>query len=176
MLILHVGSGSIEGHHNLLQNFIMPGCSPKNIDKFANALSTEEDYYTKMVQDPTLWAEKKKEHAAAIEKHLKKKRITLKNIKGSRTIAHHRPTISHGLTYLKRIDAKMWPKSTESGMQGVAMPKVLCPISCSVFCNLSHEGQTRWVLVLKKSGVGSCHLASCSFRSVESAHGCYECW
>jgi hypothetical protein len=71
---------------------------------------------------------------------------------------------------------QMWPESIELGMQGTAMPEVLCPISCGVFCNLSRKGQAGWVLVLKKGGMGSCHLVSGSFRGVEGTHGRYERW
>lgn len=42
-----------------------------------------------MMSTPLLWSEKKRDHVKALERHLKKKRITLKNITGSRTVNHH---------------------------------------------------------------------------------------
>lgn len=37
---------------------------------------------------------------------------------------------------------QMWPESTEPGMQGAAMPEVLCSISPDMFCSLSCKDQT----------------------------------
>lgn len=83
------GSGSIEGHHNRLQNNIMPGFSSAAIDQFANKLWAEETYYTKTMTTPHLWSEKKATHIAAVNRHLKNKRILLKDVTGSRTVTHH---------------------------------------------------------------------------------------
>jgi hypothetical protein len=83
------GSGSIEGHHNRLQNVIMPGFGSTAVDRFANKLWDEEKHYLDVMTNPHMWSEKKTEHMKAVQRHLKYKRTTLKNTTGSRTITHH---------------------------------------------------------------------------------------
>lgn len=73
------GSGSIEGHHNRLQNN-MPGFSSAAIDQFANKLWDEETYYSKLMTTPHLWSEKKATHMAAVNRHLKNKRVLINDM------------------------------------------------------------------------------------------------
>lgn len=89
LLTQNTGSGSIEGHHNRLQNVVMPGFGSPTVDQFANKLWDEKQDYLNVMTKPHLWSEKKKKHMEAVERHMKKKRIRLANITGSRTVTHH---------------------------------------------------------------------------------------
>jgi hypothetical protein len=59
------------------------------IDQFANKLWDEESNNAKLMATPHLWSEKKATHVAAVNRHLKSKRILLKDVTGSRTVTHH---------------------------------------------------------------------------------------
>ncbi len=63
--------------------------TPYAIDRFTNKLWDEEMHYLTHMTTPSLWSEKKKKHIEDRNRHLKNKRLTLKDITGSRTIAHH---------------------------------------------------------------------------------------
>lgn len=68
------------------------------MDQFANKLWEEETYYLNMISTPHLWSEKKRIYMAAINRHLKSKKITLKNVTSSRTILHHSSSTTNSTT------------------------------------------------------------------------------
>jgi hypothetical protein len=72
----------------------MPGFGSAAIDQFANKLWGEETYYLNLMSTPHLWSEKKTTYVAVVNRHLKSKRVILKDITGSRTITHHSTTTS----------------------------------------------------------------------------------
>lgn len=95
LLTIDEGSGSIEGHHNRIQNNILESCGSRTaVDQFVDKLWEEDTLHMRTITTPQLWSDKKKEHLAARTRHLKAKRITLKDISGSRTISHHNSTFS----------------------------------------------------------------------------------
>jgi hypothetical protein len=64
-------------------------------------------YYLNLMNTPHLWSEKKAKHTAAISRHLKNKRFTLKDITGSRTISHH--SMSTTIALYNDIDIDLEP-------------------------------------------------------------------
>jgi hypothetical protein len=64
---LCAGSGSIEGHHNYLQNNIMPGFASPAVNQFVNKLWSEETYYANLMNMPHLWSEKKVVYDIAVK-------------------------------------------------------------------------------------------------------------
>lgn len=93
-----------EGHHNRLQTNVMPGSASVAIDKFANKLWDDEMYYFNVMATPYLWGEKKTTHTGSVNRHLKNKRVTLKDVTGSRTVTHHSSS-TMTTTTIKRL---MW--------------------------------------------------------------------
>lgn len=67
----------------------MFGLTPGATDLFANKLWTEENNYCGLMNDPTLWSDKKRRYMQDVNRHLNKKRILLKDVTGSRTVTHH---------------------------------------------------------------------------------------
>jgi hypothetical protein len=117
-----VGSGSIEGHHQRIQNAVTLEGGSTAVNHFANRLWDEETYYLEMMSNPILWSEKKQEHMKALNRHLNNKRCTLKAVTGSRTVNHHSFYLSFASSFSSTSTTTTTTSSTASSAKALGAP------------------------------------------------------